>query len=238
MPILDDIRSTIQVDAPVRAVLFGPRSSLVQGDAVGLAYLHPSDPGESLPAPRLPEKTSLRALALLAGSSHPVEASVGVAAINAAIRPDPASLEVGNGYEVVLQHGAGRDVTLVGHFSFVEQLRAQVRNLWVLELHPEEGDLPASEAPRVVPRSDVVAITGSTLVNHTLEDLLTLARGRHVILLGPSTIFSPVLFDYGVSTVCGAVVLDVEEVKRCVSEGVDFRLSPGIQKVIWRYGAR
>ena len=237
MPILDDILSTVQDDAPVHEVRSGPRASLVQSRAVGLAYRHRVEPGRSLPAPRLPERTSVGELARLAGSDHPVEASVGVAAINASLRPDAASLDDGNGYQLVVERGAGRDVTLVGHFSFVERLRSEVRNLWVLELQPEEGDLPACEAERVIPRSEVVAITGSTLVNHTLDDLLALARGRHVILLGASTVFSPVLFDYGVSAVCGAVVHDVEEVKRCVSAGVNFRHSTGIRKMIWRRGS-
>ena len=234
MSILDDILSSIEDDAPVHEVCTGPRSSLVQSAAAGLAFLHRPEPGPSLLPAQLPEGASLRDLTLRARSSHPLEASVGVAAINAAIRPDPASVEAGNGRQLILEHGAGRDVTLVGHFAFVDQLRAQVRNLWVLELHPQEGDLPASEAPRVIPRSDVVAITGSALVNHTLEDLLSLARGRPVILLGPSTIFSPVLFDYGVSAVCGAVVQDVEEAKRCVRAGVSFRYATGIQRVICR----
>ena len=230
-PILDDILTTIHGDAPVHEVCTGPRASLVRSTGVGIAYRHTSEAGEP---PARSRNGTLRALLPLAHSAHPVEASVGVAAINAAIRPDPAELEEGNGYQLIAERGAGRNVTLVGHFSFVDELRAQARNLWVLELHPEEGDLPASEAPRVIPRSDVVAISGSTLVNHTLEDLLALARGRHVILLGPTTIFSPVLSDHGISTVCGAVVRDVEEVRRCVHGGEDFRQGPGIVKVIWR----
>jgi hypothetical protein len=228
--ILDDIISTIEGDAPVHEVCTGPRASLVRSRAVGLAYRHTA---AASPPPGPLDGATLRALLPLARSSHPVEASVGVAAINAAIRPDPADLVEGNGYELIAEQGAGRDVTLVGHFSFVDKLRACARNLWVLELHPEEGDLPASEAPRVIPRSDVVAISGSALVNHTLDDLLRLARGRHVILLGPSTVFSPVLFDHGISAICGAVVRDVEEVKRCVTGGVDLRECPGIVKVVW-----
>jgi uncharacterized protein len=227
--ILDDIIASIQEDAPVEEIQTGPRASLVRSRDVGVAYRHLAT--EELP-PRL-EGTSLRQLASLARSAHPVEASVGVAAINAAIRP-PAVVEDGNGRELILARGAGRDVTLVGHFDFVDELRQKVRNLWVLELYPEPGDLPASEAPRVIPRSDVVAITGSSLVNHTLGDLLALARGRYVILLGASTIFSPVLFDLGVAAICGAVVEDLDEVRRCVLGGVGFRHSTGIRKVIWR----
>jgi uncharacterized protein len=230
--ILDEIIASIRDDAPVEEVQTGSRSSLVRGSGVGLAYRHKQTADE--PAARWSKDTSVCQLALLARSSHPVEASIGIAAINSAIRPDPSVIEDGNGRELILEHGAGRDVTLVGHFDFVDELREKVRNLWVLELHPEQGDLPASEAPRVIPRSDVVAITGSSLVNHTLGELLDLARGRYVILLGASTIFSPLLFDCGVAAICGAVVQDLDEVRRCVLGGIGFRHSTGIRKVIWR----
>jgi uncharacterized protein len=234
LPILEEILATLADESPVRDVVIGPRSSLVEGASVGVAYRHRDGADAPLPPPPPWREASVERLARLALSLDPVEASVGVAAVNAAIQPAPDELEEGNGYQLVLEKGAGRDVTLVGHFSFVERLREKARTLYVLELNPGEGDIEAARAPEVIPRSDVVAITGSTLVNHTLEDLLALARGRHVILLGPSTIFSTVLFDHGVSSICGAVVRDVAEVKRVVGEGVDFRSSTGIRKVIWR----
>jgi len=233
MSVLDEILASLHHDAPVLDVSTGPRSSLVETPGgVGLAYRHRLEPGT--PPPRLPEGASLQELARLARSRHPVEASVGVAAVNAALRPEPTALEEGNGYQLLLELGRGRDVALVGHFSFVARLRAEARTLWVLELEPEEGDLPAAEAARVIPRADLVAITGSTLVNHTLDELLALARGKPIVLLGPSAVFSPVLFDHGVTAICGALVRDLADVRRTVREGGDFRCSTGVRKVIWR----
>jgi uncharacterized protein (DUF4213/DUF364 family) len=201
---------------------------------MGLAYAFPHEVTAEEAAQPCPTCPSARELARLAGSNDLLLASVGVAAINSLVPPIAEELEPGNGHRLLAEYGAGRSVALVGHFSFIEELRQQVRELWVLELHPEEGDLPACEAPRILPQADVVAISGSTLVNHTLEDLLALAKGRQVVLLGPSSIFSPILFDHGICAVCGAVVRDEEEVLRCVSAGVDFRCSAGIEKVIWR----
>jgi uncharacterized protein (DUF4213/DUF364 family) len=78
----------------------------------------------------------------------------------------------------------------------------------------------------------VVAITGTTLINHTLESLLDLARGKVVIVLGPSTPLSPVLFDHGVSYVCGSLVEDPVAALRCVSEGESFRYTEGLRPVV------
>ena len=46
---------------------------------------------------------------------------------------------------------------------------------------------PAEQAASVLPSADVVLITGTTLVNDTLEHLLTLCRSSaRVVLVGPT----------------------------------------------------
>jgi hypothetical protein len=63
-----------------------------------------------------------------------------------------------------------------------------------------------------------------TLINHSLENLLKLCSPHsRVIVLGPSTPLSPILFDYGVDLICGSVVTDVDPVLRAVSQGANFR---------------
>lgn len=58
----------------------------------------------------------------------------------------------------------------------------------------------AEAASDLIPQADVVAITGSALINHTLDRLLSLAKRQATVpVLGPSTPLSPVLFEYGAS---------------------------------------
>ncbi|MCL5108420.1 MAG: DUF364 domain-containing protein [Chloroflexi bacterium] len=91
------------------------------------------------------------------------------------------------------------------------------------------ADAPVREA-RVGPFLTVVAITGSTLVNRTLGDLLRLCpRDAYVVVLGPSTPLSPVWFDYGVQAVSGTVVADEDLVLRQVSQGAVFRQVRGVR---------
>jgi len=70
-----------------------------------------------------------------------------------------------------LKRGTGRKVAIVGHFPFTERVRQAAEPCWVVELHPRSGDLPAERAPEVLPQADVVALTGTSLVNHTFDDL-------------------------------------------------------------------
>ena len=167
---------------------------------------------------------SARELAALAFSQSPMEAAIGIATINALLPALEERWVDLNAEEVIAQHGAGRPVALVGHFPFIPRLRDRVGSLSVLELQPRGEDLPADAASDVIPQADVLAITGTTLINHTFEGLMAL---RHpdalVLVLGPSTPLSPLLFDHGVHLLSGSVVEDVDSVLRVVSQGANFR---------------
>jgi uncharacterized protein (DUF4213/DUF364 family) len=46
-------------------------------------------------------------------------------------------------------------------------------------------------------------------------------------VLGPSTPLSPLLFDYGVDAISGAVVVDIPAALAAISQGANFRQIPG-----------
>jgi uncharacterized protein (DUF4213/DUF364 family) len=237
--ILKEIIAGIGEDRPVADVSIYLHAVAVDGLRLGLcSAFGPRSAGEPRGRDevvanegRLTDFTA-RQLAEYALSAHWLEASVGVAAINSAIELNEAALEEGNGVELVMELASGKGLAVVGHFPFTEQARGKVREMWVLELDPKGGDLPAGMAPEVIPRADVVAITGTTLVNHTLDGLLGLARGKKVVVLGPSAILSPILFQFGVFAVCGVVVDDKAAVIRQLKEGGSLRRLPGARQVI------
>ena len=174
-------------------------------------------------AGRLIEHTGIE-LAGLIRSNNPTEASIGLAAINALLPASPTAWGNVNAGELLADLGAGKRVAVVGHFPFVADLRERVGALSVLELQPRPGDLPASVAAEVVPEADVLAITATTLINHTFDGLMALRRpDALVMLLGPSTPLTPLLFDYGVDLLSGAIVENVDAVLAAVSQGAGFR---------------
>lgn len=183
---------------------------------------------ESRPVPGAGQliQRSARELAAWAGSSSAglTQRSVGFAALNALLAGAGQPETEINAADVIAEQGAGRRVALVGHFPFVERLRERVGTLWVLELQPQPGDLPASAAPAILPQADVVAITSTTLINGTFEGLMALRNPAALtMLLGPTTPLSPVLFDHGVDIVSGAVVEDIDATLHAVSQGGGFR---------------
>ncbi len=151
-------------------------------------------------------------------------ASIGLAAINASINPSRLQHHDGHGVDTIAEMGAGKRVVLVGHFPFVDDLRASVGHLDVLELLPKPGDLPVTEAPNILPHADVVAITSMTLINGTLNSIMPLTKpGIPVVMIGPSTPLTPLMYEVGIYGLCGSVVEDIPFVLEGIREGLSFR---------------
>jgi uncharacterized protein (DUF4213/DUF364 family) len=166
----------------------------------------------------------------LAYSESTLEAGIGLAAINSLLDVDEASCIELNAGRFLIERGRGKRVALVGHFPFVPDLREAASELWVIELEPRPGDLAAEEGEALIPQADIVAITGSAFINHTIDCLLGSCRPEStVIVLGPTTPLSPVLFDYGVDIISGTRVVDPDRALRCLSEGATFRQMQGVR---------
>ena len=231
MRTIETMLKSLQVDAPVSQVVVGAfwTAAVLDTDPprCGLAStLRPATHPAGPPVPRAGQllERSGQELAALLRSSSTLEASIGMAAFNALLEVDEARCTEINAADVILERGAGRRVAIVGHFPFVERVRRAAAECWVVELHPRPGDLPAERATEVLPQADVVAITGTSLVNHTFDDLIGLCRpDAFVILLGGSAPLTPVLFGCNVDAVAGTRVVDVSAAVRTVGQGATFR---------------
>jgi uncharacterized protein (DUF4213/DUF364 family) len=178
----------------------------------------------TIPAPGLLERESALDLAGWIESDIPLRRSIGCAAINALLPRDCSSWVDQNADSAILEHGKDKKGVLIGHFPFAEKLRAQMKSLDVIDNHPTGDDYPASAAPDLLPEADLVAITGMTFINHTLPGLLKLCKPEaYILLLGPSTPLTPILFEYGVDLLAGAQVEKIADVLAALSQGANFR---------------
>ncbi len=236
MKILEHLISTLDMDTPVQDIRQGVFHTAVLTRNCGLAATLPRDAlRQAPPLVREPglllDRTPLE-LARMACSDSILEAAIGMAAINSLLEIDEASCLERNAAEVILEKGEGRNVAIVGHFPFLQRVREKAKELWVIEKNPQEGDFPEGRADDLIPRADVVAITGTALTNHTLPALLERCRpGAFVIILGDSTPLSPVLFDYGVDALSGTKVIDPATAMRCISQGANFRQIKGTRRL-------
>lgn len=231
MKLLDDLLSTLP-EGKVIDVLIGLHwtaivveaggerrcglaSTLVGGHVHGKPDVPMAGELHTLPAPEL---------AAMVRSDQPTQASIGMATINALLPPCPEFWVERNAEDAIADHGAGKTVALVGHFPFIPHLKPQVGELIVIERNPQPGELPEEAAPQVIPQADVVALTGMTLVNHTLDGLLELCSpGAFIVVLGPSTPLSPVMFEHGIDLLAGASVRRIDSVLTTIAQGANFR---------------
>jgi len=181
------------------------------------------------------QEHSARQLAGLAHSESTLEAGIGLAAINSLLEVDETRCVELNAGRFLIERAPGKRVALVGHFPFVPDLRRAAGHLWVIDLHPAAGDLGPEEGAELIPQADLVAITGSALINHTIEGLLARCqRDSLVMVLGPTAPLSPVLFDYGVDVISGTRVADTRSALRSVSQGAVFRQVEGVRLLSMR----
>lgn len=233
--ILEELIATLPREpVPVRSVVIGAHWTAVCSHSCGLATTVQSDKPHDhetfvRDAGHLHEKTA-QELAEYALSDNTLEAGVGIAAINSLLNVDERDAVEINASEVLMTRGADKDVALVGHFPFIPRLRTATRNLWVIEQHPASDEHPAVSAQEFIPRADVVALTGSALINHTLDDLLALCRPDALVLvLGPTTPLSPVLFRHGAGIIAGSRIVDETAVLQAISQGANFRQVTGVR---------
>lgn len=165
-----------------------------------------------------------------------IRRAVGVATMNAladmcwARRPAvDADLRIGVDAYDAANIQPGERVVVVGAFvPFLKALKRSGQDFTVLEmdsatLKPDElaHFRPADDAGAVVPDADVVLITGTTLVNSSLEGLLALCRPTaRVVMVGPTVGLLPDAFlRRGVDVLGGVRVTDPDAFLDVLAEG-------------------
>jgi uncharacterized protein (DUF4213/DUF364 family) len=226
--VLQDILQTITEDAPVRRVLCGIRWTAVVSKRCGLASsmawescTHQDKPVNEAGA--LHEK-SVRQLARYSLSESISEASIGLAAINSSIDIQMSKCIELNAADILEEKGKNKNISVIGFFPFVDRLSSVAKNVWVIERRRALGCYPEEEADKFLPQSEIVAISATTLINHTLEKILSLSPPASLkMVIGASTPLSPILFEYGIDILCGSLVIDTNGVLNLIGEGASFR---------------
>ena len=184
----------------------------------------------------------LRDLAAQSASWNFLEASVGVAALNAWYSTPENATAAGmkieekgsnDGFDLYKRLCAGKRVCIVGHFPLIERL-ADECELSILERNPQPGDYPDPACEFIVPHQDFLFCTGITLTNKTMPRLLSLADRPETstILVGPSVVPAPVLYDYGVDCMAGSVITEPDRAKAAVMHAATSGIfKHGVQKM-------
>jgi len=220
--ILEAVLDSIKGDCSIKNIVSGLRFNAVVSRTCGIAAtLHRDIP---VSGKAVIKNLSALELARCSCSLEVEEASLGMAALNSLIKVDETRCSEVNASEIIKKHGRNKNVSIIGHFPFTEDLKPVAQNLWVMEKNKKPGDFSEEDAEKYLPLSHVVAISGTTLINHTIERLLELCPAESVVfVLGGSSPLSPVLFDFGLDYVSGCRIMDAEAVFPLIAGGATFR---------------
>jgi uncharacterized protein len=233
----DELIQGVPPELRVKKCVAGIHWTAVESAGVGLS-MSPPEGNRSLSIAGTIAGKSVREIALLSKSWHPLEAALGVAALNSWYNapsviekswgPIAKQLSTTSVFSEVGPFIKGKKVTVIGHFPDLDQLR-ELCQLSILERKPQAGDLPDPACEYILPEQDFVFMTGVTLINKTLPRLLELSRNASIILVGPSVPLTPLFTKYHVSLLAGTVVTDSKKVMTHIAEGGD--------RSIFRFGA-
>jgi uncharacterized protein (DUF4213/DUF364 family) len=116
-------------------------------------------------------------------------------------------------------------VVMVGYFGpLIPKIFKKTEEIFVLEkkkVYDSRVKLASkNETPKILSSSDIILISGSTLINKTLDQILKhTANAREVVLLGPTASIPPQpFFKRGVTAVMGVKVTDPEKMLKVISE--------------------
>nr|CBX28759.1 hypothetical protein N47_L13570 [uncultured Desulfobacterium sp.] len=226
--ILQAIIDKLNLDAQIKEVRRGLHWTAVVSRSCGLSSTmtgeHCVHEGvEESPPASFTDMTAME-LAQYSYSGDPSKATLGLAAINSLIEADKSKIVSINAGDILLKNGVNKNISVIGHFPFTDALKKVAKNLWVIEKRVIEGDYPEDSAEKYLPQSDIIAISATSLINHTLQNLLELCpKNSMKMLLGPTTPMSEVFFDFGFDIISGSIVTDQNTALKYISEGVNFR---------------
>ncbi len=237
MTILKSLLDDLPADLPAVDVYIGKNWTLAHlsdSDRAGVASTPQQIPQESVfhIGQRL-HFSDRPSLADMLASHTNITATISVAVLNAVLQPPAEMLSDEDAADWLSAQSKGRCIAIFGRFPFVDdEIRPHAKQICVFEQQPTAGEYGANDMPHLLPQMDIVAITGSTIINHTLDAILSyVGATTTVVIMGPSTPLSPRLFTYGVDVLFGVRVIDTHATIQSAMAGDDFQKMRGLQRV-------
>ncbi len=167
-------------------------------------------------------------------SPSPLKKTIAIAVINAlsqtCFQKNPSlyniKLNVDPFDELTFKDGSF-SVIIGALVPYIKDMMKNGRDFRILELDKsvlKENELvyylPASEAKNVVPKADNLIITGTTLINDTLEEILSFKKdGADVVVVGPTVSMLPqALFECGVKHIGGVYTTHADELLDIIAQ--------------------
>lgn len=168
-----------------------------------------------------------------------LKAAIGLATINSVINDGNKRWDTGNVLTAFSLHESDT-FGMVGAFHpILEKVKTMTENIYVFEQNVPQGSglYPAEAAPLYLPKCDVIVITATSIINHTIDEVIRYCKSaKEVCLVGPSTPLCPeILKKYNITLLAGSVVRNPELILQIVSQGGGtMSMKPAVEQVLVR----
>lgn len=215
---------------PIEEITIGLTWTYCRAGGIGLC-MSPAIPTRTLPWSGTLVRKSIADLAGWLNSWNPYEATVGLAAINAAINARSGLIEnataIGSGNLAVFEHFLplvrGRKVAVIGRYPGLAKYEKETE-LTIIERQPGDRDLPDPAAEYILPGADWVFLTATSIANKTFPRLVELSRNAKLVLMGPTVPWLEEFKEMGIDYLAGVEVTDPLALKQTIAEGGGVRI--------------
>jgi uncharacterized protein (DUF4213/DUF364 family) len=171
-----------------------------------------------------------------AADKNVIKSAIGVATLNALSRSIMESNE-GVDYQIVkdvdgfdlLKIQSHETVSLIGAFGpYIKRLKMMGNPFYIIEKHPEtlrpdemKYFRPETEMPSALEKSGVVVLTGTAIVNHTIDPIFPFIRnGKRAGIIGPTASMIPdAFFTRGIQVMAGVQILKPDLMIKILKQG-------------------
>mgnify|MGYP000280102772 CR=1 FL=1 len=152
-----------------------------------------------------------------------IKAGIGVAVINAVLQKYVKDYKQEDAIEVI-DIKEGDTLGMIGYYKPVLEAKKELaKNIYIFERNITDHDLlyPDWSEDIYLPKCDVVIISGTTLINKTIDHILEKCENAHEIaVIGPTTSPCPEVFKkHGVTLLASSLVKDSKKVLNIASQG-------------------
>lgn len=223
----------------IKEILIGLTWTLCEAEGIGLC-MSPAIPTRTLPWSGTLVNKQIQELCLWLRSWNPYQATVAMAAINAIINtnsplaqqaialPPSASANLAV-FEHFLPQLRGKRVSVIGRYPGLNRYE-QDMTINVIELNPTGNDFPAPASEYLLPESDWVFLTATSIPNKTFPRLVELSQEANLVLMGPTLPWLREFADLGVNYLAGVTVTNPGKLRQTIAEGGGVRIfDTGVQ---------
>lgn len=152
-------------------------------------------------------------------SNETLKTAIGMAALKCVLPPVQEYTKE-NSIDMFRTMAMKYRTSFIGHFSEAAQLRNDGHDVNIIELFPREGDIHWDDSHYVLGKTEIVFMTGLTLVNNTFDEVIKRTpNARYRIIMGPTVPLSRVLFNYGIHAAGSTLIGDSDSVIRYCQHG-------------------